>query len=89
MEPSGNSRVARGNVATVEIGIEVKILSKAMIKQIGRVSELSHVYNKTTLMTESLQSRRCGQASAESFEIEILLKNALRIFRDAMAHLPQ
>lgn len=29
--------VPRGNIATVEIGIEVKILAKAMIKQIGRV----------------------------------------------------
>ncbi len=29
--------IARGRVATVEIGIEVKILSKAMIKQIDRV----------------------------------------------------
>jgi len=30
-------RVARGPVATVEIGVEVKILAKAMIKQIDRV----------------------------------------------------
>jgi hypothetical protein len=30
-------RVARASVATVEIGIEVKILAKAMIKQIDRV----------------------------------------------------
>ena len=30
-------RVSRGKVATVEIGIEVKILAKAMIKQIDRV----------------------------------------------------
>ena len=30
--------VARGQVATIEIGIEVKILSKAMIKQIDRVA---------------------------------------------------
>jgi hypothetical protein len=29
--------VARGRVATVEIGVEVKILAKAMIKQIDRV----------------------------------------------------
>ena len=29
--------VARGPIATVEIGIEVKILAKAMIKQIDRV----------------------------------------------------
>lgn len=30
-------RVARGPIATVEIGLEVKILAKAMIKQIDRV----------------------------------------------------
>ena len=30
--------VARGQIATVEIGVEVKILNKAMIKQIGRVA---------------------------------------------------
>lgn len=29
--------VARGHVATIEIGVEVKIMSKAMIKQVGRV----------------------------------------------------
>jgi hypothetical protein len=31
-------RVARGPIATVEIGVEVKILAKAMIKQIDRVT---------------------------------------------------
>jgi len=36
-------KVGRGPVATVEIGVEVKILAKAMIKQIGRVqSDLAH-----------------------------------------------
>jgi hypothetical protein len=36
-------RVGRGPVATVEIGVEVKILAKAMIKQIDRVqSDLAH-----------------------------------------------
>ncbi len=36
-------KVARGPVATVEIGVEVKILAKAMIKQIDRVnSDLIH-----------------------------------------------
>lgn len=36
-------RVARGPIATVEIGVEVKILAKAMIKQIDRVkSDLAH-----------------------------------------------
>jgi len=32
-----NYRVARGPIATVEIGVEVKVLAKAMIKQIDRV----------------------------------------------------
>ena len=31
-------RVARGKVATIEIGVEMKILAKAMIKQIDRVT---------------------------------------------------
>jgi len=36
-------KVARGPVATVEIGVEVKVLAKAMIKQIDRVkSDLAH-----------------------------------------------
>lgn len=36
-------KVARGPVATVEIGVEVKILAKAMIKQIDRVcGDLKH-----------------------------------------------
>jgi hypothetical protein len=36
-------KVARGPVATIEIGVEVKILAKAMIKQIDRVkSDLAH-----------------------------------------------
>lgn len=36
-------KVGRGPVATVEIGVEVKILAKAMIKQIDRVkSDLAH-----------------------------------------------
>lgn len=36
-EPIANYSVALGEVATVEIGVEVKILAKAMIKQIDRV----------------------------------------------------
>lgn len=35
--------VSRGKVANIEIGVEVKILAKAMVKQIGRVcSDLRH-----------------------------------------------
>lgn len=30
--------VARGQIATIEIGIEIKILAKAMLKQIGRLA---------------------------------------------------
>jgi len=44
--------VARGEIATVEIGIEVKILAKAMIKQIDRVindlnSQVEHLKRKS------------------------------------------
>jgi len=44
--------VARGEIATVEIGIEVKILAKAMIKQIDRVindlnSQIDHLKRKS------------------------------------------
>jgi hypothetical protein len=40
-------KVARGPVATVEIGVEVKILAKAMIKQIDRVKSdlVNQVHN--------------------------------------------
>jgi hypothetical protein len=44
--------VARGPIATVEIGIEVKILAKAMIKQIDRVI--------TSLRDQVTQFRRGG-----------------------------
>jgi hypothetical protein len=48
-------RVARGPVATVEIGVEVKILAKAMIKQIDRV--------KSDLANQVLNfKRRAGSA---------------------------
>jgi len=43
-------KVARGPVATIEIGIEVKILAKAMIKQIDRV--------KSDLKNQVLSFRR-------------------------------
>lgn len=45
-------RVARGPVATIEIGIEMKILLKAMIKQIDRVIN--------DLRNQVLQFRRAG-----------------------------
>lgn len=35
--PDPGYAVARGNVATIEIGVETKILAKAMIKQVDRV----------------------------------------------------
>lgn len=44
--------VARGQVATVEIGVEVKILAKAMIKQIDRV--------KNDLSNQVVQFKRGG-----------------------------
>lgn len=45
-------RVARGPVATIEIGVEMKILLKAMIKQIDRVIN--------DLRNQVLQFRRAG-----------------------------
>ena len=51
-------------------------------------AELSHVYEKTILLTKKLKSKGCRQSSIETFEIGIMLKNALRIFADAMSHLP-
>lgn len=44
--------VARGPVATIEIGAETKILAKAMIKQIDRVI--------TDLINQANQFKRCG-----------------------------
>lgn len=44
--------VARGKIATVEIGVEVKILAKAMIKQIDRVIN--------DLCNQTLQFRKGG-----------------------------
>ena len=51
-------------------------------------SELSHLYTKTTLLTETLKNRRHDQSSGDSFEVEVMLKNAIRILRDVMSHLP-
>jgi hypothetical protein len=45
--------VARGKIATVEIGVEVKILAKAMIKQIDRVIN--------DLRNQAVQFRKSGQ----------------------------
>jgi hypothetical protein len=46
--------VARGPVATVEVGVEVKILAKAMIKQIDRVkSDLIHQVHNFSLRAGS------------------------------------
>lgn len=45
--------VARGKIATVEIGVEVKILAKAMIKQIDRVMN--------DLRNQALQFRKGGE----------------------------
>lgn len=44
--------VSRGPIATLEIGVEVKILAKAMMKQIGRVT--------TVLRGQAAQFRRGG-----------------------------
>jgi hypothetical protein len=49
-------KVARGPVATIEIGVEVKILAKAMIKQIDRVK--SDLVNQTRNFKKRSGSRR-------------------------------
>jgi len=56
--------------------------------EIDVFSELSHLYTETTLLTEILKNRRHDQSSGDSFEVEVMLKNALRILRDVMSHLP-
>lgn len=49
-------KVARGPVATIEIGVEVKILAKAMIKQIDRVK--SDLVNQTRNFRKRSGSRK-------------------------------
>ena len=51
-------------------------------------SDLSVHHNKTILLTRKLRSCVYHQSADEMFEINVLLKNALRIFADATAHLP-
>lgn len=53
-QPSAEYKVALGDVATVEIGVEVKILAKAMIKQIDRVC--------TDMLNQAAEFRRHGGA---------------------------
>ena len=60
--------VARGPVATVEIGVEVKILAKAMIKQIDRVigdlvKQVTH-FRRGAGLTTPLSSANCSAASS-------------------------
>jgi hypothetical protein len=82
MTKSPSTRVgqAKRNASTEYHALELKMVSL--------FSKLSSVYNKTTLLTEVLQSNGCGQAATETFEVEVLLKNALRILGDAMSHIP-
>jgi hypothetical protein len=57
--------------------------------EIAAVSaKLGHIYNEVTLLTETLKDRQCGQSSGDAFEVEVMLKNALRVLHDAMLHLP-
>jgi hypothetical protein len=49
--------VARGRIATVELGVEVKILAKAMIKQIDRV--INDLRNQTVQFRKSGQQALC------------------------------
>ena len=50
-------------------------------------SQLSNTYDKAGLLTKNLHSHSCARSAEETFEVEILLKNALRILCDAMSHL--
>ena len=54
-------KVARGPVATIEIGVEVKILAKAMIKQIDRVkSDLANQVAQFQTSGGLQQAHLCG-----------------------------
>jgi hypothetical protein len=50
--------------------------------------QLSSAYNKAVDLTETLKVREHPQASLETFELAVLLKNALRVCGDAMSRLP-
>lgn len=50
-------QVARGEIATIEIGVEVKILAKAMIKQIDRV--ISDLKNQATQFKRGSEAPIC------------------------------
>jgi len=51
-------------------------------------SELSQIYDTSSLIRNSLKRRKYDRSYAEMVEVEVLLKNALRILCDAMSHLP-
>ncbi len=61
--------VARGRIATVELGVEVKILAKAMIKQIDRV--INDLRNQTVQFRKSGDRALCvgivGVNQAETY----------------------
>jgi hypothetical protein len=50
-------------------------------------SEVSQIYDRTALVTKSLKCRNRDRSYADMFEVEVLLRNALRILCDAMSHL--
>lgn len=54
-DPGNN--VARGPVATVEIGVEAKVLAKAMIKQIDRVRAILRIRFKISITRRDLVQR--------------------------------
>ena len=78
--PSPHVSRAKRQASTEHHGLERKMVSL--------FAKLSNVYNRTTLLTEVLQSSGCGQSATETFEVEVLLKSALRVLGDAMSHIP-
>ena len=53
------------------------------------MDKLSHIYNSTKSFTEVLESAGCSQSSATTVEVEVMLKNALRLLGEAMSQLPR
>ncbi len=51
------------------------------------LSELSNLHQKVALLTESLSGQDLRQSSSDGFEVQILLKHALRTLTVSMSHL--
>ena len=53
------------------------------------IDKLSPIYNRTKSFTEVLESAGCSLSSATTVEVEVMLKNALRLLGEAMSQLPR